>query len=128
MTFVDSSVPYLPVKVKRAIFYVDCDTIKWFKTDGNYTTLYLSDNSSLVSRVSLKDLEDRLPPGQFVRIHKSFIVNHTYISKRTATKITVDDTSLTIGRVHQKQVYTFFDRIGTHPKKPRFFSGKPSGE
>jgi DNA-binding LytR/AlgR family response regulator len=113
MTFVDSSVHYLPVKVKRAVSYIDCDTIKWFKTDGNYTTIYLSDHSSIVSRVSLKDLEGKLPQKQFVRIHKSFIVNHKYITKRRATKITIGDTALTIGRVHQKQVYAFFDQFKT---------------
>lgn len=117
MTFVDSSVHHLPVKLKRAISHVDCDTIKWFKTDGNYTTIYLNDSSSLVSRVSLKDLEDMLPSRQFVRIHKSFIVNRNYITKRRATKITLGDTALTIGRAHQKQVYAFFDRLNTEPKE-----------
>jgi two-component system LytT family response regulator len=111
MTFIDSSSSHLPVKVKRSISYVDCNSIKWFKTDGNYTTLHLNDNSRLVSRVSLKELEDRLPQGQFVRIHKSVIVNCEYITKRKATKIMIGDTILTIGRVHQKQVYAFFDRL-----------------
>jgi two-component system LytT family response regulator len=116
MTFIDSSPSHLPVKVKRSISYVDCNSIKWFKTDGNYTTLHLNDNRSIVSRVSLKDLEGQLPPGQFVRIHKSVIVNCEYIVKRTATKMTIGDTTLTIGRVHQKQVYAFFDRLTKNPK------------
>lgn len=116
MTFIDSPISYLPVKVKRSISYVDCNSIKWFKTDGNYTTLHLNDDKRLVSRVSLKDLEDRLPQGQFVRIHKSVIVNSQYISRRTATKITIGNTILTIGRVHQKQVYAFFDRLIQNPK------------
>lgn len=102
----------MEIKIKRANIYVDCASIDWLKADGNYTTIYLNDNSKLVSRVSLKDLEERLPEGQFVRIHKSYILNRQIITKRTATRISIGENVFTIGRAHQKQVYAFFDQPG----------------
>lgn len=103
----DSSPAQVALKVNRSIVYVSGDTIKYFKSDGNYTTIYLNDNSTLVSRISLKDLEEHLPLGQFIRIHKSFIVNRNFITRRKATKLYINETPLTIGRMYQKQVNAF---------------------
>lgn len=47
--------------------------IAWIKAEGDYARIHSAGRSYLVSR-TLKELEDRLDPAQFLRIHRSAIV------------------------------------------------------
>jgi len=62
------------VKSGDAIQFVDVADIEWIEGADYYVTLHAAGKEFLY-RESLKHLEDRLDPGQFVRIHVSAIVN-----------------------------------------------------
>lgn len=47
----------------------------------NYTTFHLVNNTEIVSSKSLKEYEDILDEKQFIRAHRSFIVNQSHIRK-----------------------------------------------
>ena len=55
-------------------FLVRVDDIDWIEAAGNYVRLHVSDRSHLI-RSTMSAIEDRLDPQQFVRIHRSTIVN-----------------------------------------------------
>ncbi len=54
--------------------------ILYCKADDNYTELYLSNNQKKLVSKTLKYFEDILKESGFARIHKSFLVNVTYIA------------------------------------------------
>ncbi|OYX65543.1 MAG: DNA-binding response regulator [Sphingomonadales bacterium 32-64-17] len=62
------------VKDKGQIFRVDVDTIEHIEAAGDYMVIYTGDNS-LILRETMKDLERRLDPKVFQRVHRSTIVN-----------------------------------------------------
>jgi two-component system LytT family response regulator len=62
------------VRVGDAIQFVEVAEIDWIEGADYYVTLHAGGKQYLY-RESLKHLEDRLDPGQFVRIHVSAIVN-----------------------------------------------------
>lgn len=62
------------VKVGEAIQFVEVPDIEWIEGADYYVTLHAGGKEYLY-RESLKHLEDRLNPAQFVRIHVSAIVN-----------------------------------------------------
>lgn len=62
------------VKKKNKLVIVDLDEVLWIDSSGNYVELFLNGKSHLV-RGTLKKLEEKLNPNQFVRVHKSSIVN-----------------------------------------------------
>ena len=53
--------------------------IIYCKADDNYTELFLSNNKKKLVSKTLKYFEDILKESGFARIHKSFLVNVTYI-------------------------------------------------
>jgi two-component system LytT family response regulator len=53
---------------------VRVDQVRWIKAEGNYVALHTGRGSYLV-RGSLRELEARLDPQRFARIHRSAIVN-----------------------------------------------------
>ncbi|HEX2794299.1 MAG TPA: LytTR family DNA-binding domain-containing protein [Croceicoccus sp.] len=64
----------LNVKDRGQIFRVDVDSIEHIEAAGDYMVISTGDNS-LVLRETMKDLERRLDPRAFQRVHRSTIVN-----------------------------------------------------
>ncbi|GAA4825448.1 LytTR family DNA-binding domain-containing protein [Sphingosinicella ginsenosidimutans] len=62
------------IKDRGQIFRVDVDTIESVEAAGDYMCIKTGDNT-LILRETMKDLEKRLDPRRFQRVHRSTIVN-----------------------------------------------------
>ncbi len=62
------------IKDRGQIFRVDVDSIERIDAAGDYMCIYTGDNT-LILRETMKDLERRLDPRRFQRVHRSTIVN-----------------------------------------------------
>ncbi|MBP6441666.1 MAG: response regulator transcription factor [Sphingorhabdus sp.] len=62
------------IKDRGQIFRVDVASIERIDAAGDYMCIYTADNS-LILRETMKDLEKRLDPRTFQRVHRSTIVN-----------------------------------------------------
>lgn len=62
------------VKDRGQIFRVEVDSIEHIDAAGDYMCIFTGDNS-LILRETMKDLERRLDPRKFQRVHRSTIVN-----------------------------------------------------
>jgi two-component system LytT family response regulator len=62
------------IKDRGKIFRVDVDTIEVVEAAGDYMCIKTGDNT-LILRQTMKDLEQRLDPRRFQRVHRSTIVN-----------------------------------------------------
>ncbi len=62
------------IKDRGQIFRVDVETIERIDAAGDYMCIQTADNT-LILRETMKDLEKRLDPRKFKRIHRSTIVN-----------------------------------------------------
>ena len=62
------------IKDQGQIFRVDVDDIERIDAAGDYMCIY-TDGNTLILRETMKDLEKRLDPRNFQRIHRSTIVN-----------------------------------------------------
>jgi len=56
------------------------EDIIYFKSDGNYVHI-ITETKSYLYRSTLNSLSDSLDPNQFLRIHRSIILNKYYIKK-----------------------------------------------
>lgn len=63
------------------INFLDVNEIISLQADSNYTIIHKQDMQKSVVTKTLKDFEDILDGNQFVRIHKSHIVNLKYITE-----------------------------------------------
>jgi two-component system, LytTR family, response regulator len=55
-------------------YFVRVADIEWVEADGNYMRLHTADRKSHLIRETMRGMEARLDPAQFVRIHRSVIV------------------------------------------------------
>ena len=64
----------LIVKSGGRVFFLRTEDIDWVEAAGNYVRLHTRNEAHLL-RESMKNMEARLDPSTFVRIHRSAIVN-----------------------------------------------------
>lgn len=74
----------------------------WLEADGNYTTLHTGAGTRYTAVASLKQVEERLPADDFLRIHKSYIVALSRITALDGQAVIVAGRSIPVGRVYQQ--------------------------
>jgi two-component system, LytTR family, response regulator LytT len=100
----------IPVVSAGRTVLVDYDAIHYVQADGDYSRVHTYDRSYLCTS-SLRELEAALP-GNFVRIHRSFVVNLAKVSavRRAGPdrlRLALDDearTELDVARRQSRQV------------------------
>lgn len=60
---------------------IDIDDIIHIAADSNYSVFYLANKETITVSKVLKEYEEILPDNQFVRIHKSSILNLNYLKE-----------------------------------------------
>jgi two-component system LytT family response regulator len=71
----------IAVPSNEGIRFLPLDQILYLEANLNYTFIVLTDNSRLLVSRNLKEFEDLLPPGEFIRIHHSHIINRRYVDR-----------------------------------------------
>lgn len=62
------------VKTAKGSVFIRAEEIDWIQADDYYARLHVGDRGYLI-RETMQSLEERLDPRQFVRVHRSAIVN-----------------------------------------------------
>ncbi|MCB0838400.1 MAG: response regulator transcription factor [Bacteroidetes bacterium] len=70
----------LIIKSSGKIYFIQLHEIIWIEAYDYYVKIHVKDRFYLL-RESMKNMEVRLPSDQFVRIHKSSIINVSYIQE-----------------------------------------------
>ncbi len=89
---------------------INTKDIKYIQGLKDYIKIYIVDsNKAILTLLSFKDIQDKLPVNQFLRVHRSFIVNTSFIKSVQKTKIVIDDIRIPIGETYKNEV---FKRLG----------------
>jgi two-component system LytT family response regulator len=105
----------LAIKVDGRIIFVLADEIDWLEAVDNHVRIHVGRAIHLV-RGTLSAFEKRLPEGQFLRLHRSAIVNVARIAEVQPwfggdhVIILRDGTRLTTGRSYRQRVQDFLQR------------------
>jgi DNA-binding LytR/AlgR family response regulator len=95
--------PYIYIKVDMKMVQVFLDEILYFQGLSNYVRVYCKERN-LISYQKLSHLEEVLPPEQFIRSHRSYIVNLRKITAYTNNDIEIGGTELPIGGNHKEKI------------------------
>ncbi len=73
----DNSKDYIeriPIKSKGRIFFINVEDIIYIESAGNYVNIKTETESHLL-RETISNLESKLLPGKFIRIHRTHLIN-----------------------------------------------------
>ena len=81
---------HLFVKSDYKLIRIELDEIKFIESQHEYIKIHLINSAPVVTQLSLKVIEEQLPSGQFMRVHRSFIVSLKKISVIERNRIVFD--------------------------------------
>lgn len=87
---------FLTVKADYKIYKINYSDLIYIEGQHEYVTFHTS-TRRITALYSLKNLEEQLPSGQFLRIHKSYIISFHHIEDIEGNNVTVAGTKLPIG-------------------------------
>lgn len=71
----------LVVNTSESMYFIPIESILKIEALNNYSKFYFQDSTTLVASKTLKYFEDQLNKYGFIRVHKSFLVNLTFIDR-----------------------------------------------
>ncbi len=97
---------YLFVNSDYSLVKVNIPDISYIEGLKDYIKIFLTNSSKpIVTRMSMKSIEERLELLGFKRVHKSYIVNLSKISSIKKTRLTIEETELFIGDSYKVPLY-----------------------
>lgn len=91
------------IKSNKTIHKVVATELLYIESLSEYLCYYTL-NNKILALGALRDIIDTLPQGDFIRIHRSFIINKNAISCYNSTDVTLKNgQKLTVGRVYKQE-------------------------
>ena len=98
---------YMIIRADRKYYKLNYDDLIYIEGQKAYVTFFAK-QQQITALVSLKELEEKLPPDRFVRIHKSFIVAINRIQSLEGNSIEIARKNLPIGKNYRNNVDKIF--------------------
>ena len=110
----NKSLEYMELRQKGYIFVqneyrqtkVFIHEILYIEGLGNYIKIHLTGAARpIISKLSMKSIEQRLPTGKYVRVHKSFIVMVDKISSVRGESIMIGEQAIPLSRFYRDEFF-----------------------
>lgn len=94
---------YCFIKSGNEQIKVMLDEILFIEATGNYVT-YVLENKKILSRATFSETQLTLDASQFIRIHRSFLVNIHKIDKADKLQVTIKNQTLPVSEAYSREL------------------------
>ena len=105
----DPAQNHVSVRADRKTYKIRYDEILYVESLADYVRIIRLNGEPLITREKISAIS-KLLPHEFLRIHRSFIVNITRIESFNREYVSVAQTEIPIGRTFKKEVIDRLDR------------------
>ena len=96
--------PYFFVKTEARLVKVDYGSVRYIEAMQNYSVLHLTEGR-LITLQPIHQLTQQLPATQFVRVHKSYVVNLDQIDSVERSRICIGQVMIPVGDTYRDDFY-----------------------
>lgn len=98
------------LKVEYKTVVVDLNDISYVEAMDNYVKVFRNGLPTVVSQITMKEMESLLPADRFIRVHRSFIVNLYAVEKFSNRQIYLKncDRLIPVGRTYTNNLNDIF--------------------
>ena len=101
---------YLFVRADRKMQKINLSDIYYIESFSDYLKIHTI-SGQFVTRETIKHIESKLPKGQFLRCHRSYIVAIDKIEAYTNEHIELNQQAIPISRSYKNEVVTFLGNL-----------------
>ncbi|WP_420551702.1 LytR/AlgR family response regulator transcription factor [Tenacibaculum aiptasiae] len=100
---------FMLVKSGNKHHKVVINDILFIESLKDYIKIHTVDNKRIVSKYRISEIEQELKEENFLRVHRSYIININKISAFTVNDIEVNSTEIPIGASYKEKVVSFLN-------------------
>lgn len=98
---------YIFIRADLSLVKISLADIIYIEGSADYLKIHVKDRKTVVARMPMKDMLEKLPSNDFVRVHRSFILPFSKIESVRNNTISLGEVQIPIGKTY---VEDFFDR------------------
>ena len=102
---------FVIVKSEYKLIQIAISKILFIESVKDYVRIYLDNDTAVMSLMSIKNIEDRLPKSRFLRVHRSFIVQTSKIKLIERNRIVFGKQDIPVSDTYKP---AFIDYINRH--------------
>lgn len=99
---------YFFIKTDGKIYRIEYDDLLFAEANGNYTKL-ITANSTIMPAMAFSGVENLLPLHRFIKVHRSFLINKSKITRIEGNRIIINEHEIPIGKNFRDD---FLNRLG----------------
>jgi DNA-binding LytR/AlgR family response regulator len=99
----------LLIRAGRRIEVLNPPDVVYIEAYGTYSKFYLEGGKVLLVNGLIKQIEQQLPPSDFIRLHRSYIVNKAKITSFDYQKIYIGDKDIEVGTTYAAKFKSYFE-------------------
>lgn len=100
------------VKSDYRMLRVPISSIKYIESMSEYVRIFVEDSPKpIVSLLSMKKIEESLPTGDFMRVHRSYLVNLNKVKEVSKMRLVYDGgVYVPIGEMYKEAFFEYIDK------------------
>jgi DNA-binding LytR/AlgR family response regulator len=100
---------YIFIKADYKIIKIDIDEILYIEGLKDYIKIHVG-NKTILTLSSLKAIEEKLPSGNFIRVHKSYIVSVQKIETISRSRIQIQNNEIPISENYRDYLFKIIEK------------------
>ena len=92
---------HIVVKANQKLIKLSYSEIYYVEAFADYVKIFLADKK-IVTLQTMKNMERKLPPEMFSRVHRSFIVNRNHVASFSTSACEVNEVKIPIGKNYKE--------------------------
>jgi len=107
----DTEQHHLFVRADYSLVKIPLDDILYIEALDDYLKIYRSNQKTVVSKMTMKSMIEKLHPEKFVRVHRSFIVPLNRIKRVSNRTVSLAEKEIPIGMSYKKDFKIIFSLL-----------------
>jgi DNA-binding LytR/AlgR family response regulator len=96
------------VRADYSLQKINMDDILYIEALDDYLKIHLHQQKTIVARMTMKAMLEKLPPTDFIRVHRSFIVPIKRVESLRNKTLQVADKKIPVGNSYETEVLRYF--------------------
>ena len=104
----ENDTKYLYIRADFSLVKIAIDDIMYVEALDDYLKIYIQDQKTLVARMTMKGILEKLPKEKFIRVHRSFIVSMKRLQAVRSKSVLIDRIEIPLGGNYADEVIAAF--------------------
>lgn len=99
---------FIFIRADYSLQKINLDDILYIEALDDYLKIYLHQQKTIVARMTMKSIVEKLPSTDFIRVHRSFIVPLKRVESIRNKTLQILDKKIPVGNSYEEEVQKYF--------------------